>query len=169
MTKDAKDSRGGMPHGKVALPEMLVIITSPAGLVETFKSDIYNNGEVHLVLLVRLACVHLPALTPLTDLHPSLADASQRLIEQLQQHTFHLHKSITSSYPVDGERVRTVVIDDDDADPASRIAKQLKELLTRLKKSIATTVAIEKLTADPSERLVCFTLAPLNCPQLPPR
>jgi len=71
MTKDTKESRGHMPHGKVALPEMLLIITSPAGNVEVMKSAMYDNGEFQLMFLVRLSGVHAPSVTlQLDSCHP---------------------------------------------------------------------------------------------------
>ena len=71
MTKDAKHSRGDMPYGKVALPEMLLIITSPAGRTEIMKTDIYDNSELSLMIVVRLG-VLIPTATLLKPLSCNL-------------------------------------------------------------------------------------------------
>ena len=137
-----------------------MIIISPSGKMETLKSDIFNNGKPDLMPLgFLLACI-----------------CQQRLLRRLlraipcrclpkSHHTlrgslFHLYKNTIASYPEDGERLRDVVVADAVADPASQVAKQLRDLLTGLKRTIATAIANEKHSADPSEHLGCRGCVP---------
>ena len=158
MTKDAKQSRGDMPYGKVALPEMLLIITSPAGRMKIMKTDMYDNGELSLAIVVRLG-VYVPTESTQTSVVQSHAAGSQRLLNQLHEHSSHLPKALISSYPPDGERFRTPGVGDDVSD-FKRIAKQLKDLLDKLRKNFASNIAAEKHIADPSEHMVVAAFRP---------